>query len=404
MKTKTRIGAPLTATRGGPTRTLTLTGMDVRVAAKTGEIDSFQWDQLVGGDNFFNGSRWIHALELSHGGDPLVVATSRNRLSGLLPTWPGEGNAPGLFCPQTMFPALDAHWPDYLWLGARRSVYNELVCVRGESRRTVLRSLLDGALDLAADAGKAGVVMPYLAAADARELGSVHPRSSVLLHSADANMDVPVGGFAEHLADVSSRDRVRRRKELRTFLNAGNELVRTSVTEEVEKDAVRLITQTRSRYGSTAGPEWMARSLAAQRVTGLLDDAVAFLVKRHGRTIAINLCYPHGDRLYARYFGFDYQAAEPTSEYFILGYREPIDYCAGAGLRRYRLAISAWDLKIRRGATLSPLAAVVVPVEGRLCPPHREAAANAAQMAHWRQVCAHRPAALGRDWNHWMTL
>ncbi|GAA1394704.1 GNAT family N-acetyltransferase [Kitasatospora putterlickiae] len=367
------------------------------------EVDPAAWDRLVGPDNFYNCGAWVHALELAHGDTALVTAASGGRLLGALPVWPGENDGPGLFHLPTLLPDVtEARSSAYLWLGARRSTYNELVCTRGEARARTLDTLLGTALRLARERGLDGVVMPYLAADDARELARRQPRATVLLHDADANLAVAVGGYAEQLARMSQPDRTRRRAERRAC-ERGDTTVewRPLDRREAVRRTAALVTQTRARYGGTADPGWMLRSFEAQARTGVLDRAVACFAVRDGHPVAVNVCYPHGDRLYARYFGFDHRAAEPHGEYFVLCYQAPVDYAAACGFRRYRLAISAWRIKIRQGAVLSPLAVVVLPRHGRLCDPGTARRHNARTARLWATRCAARPWALAPEWGGW---
>ncbi|RMI47275.1 hypothetical protein EBO15_03570 [Actinomadura harenae] len=395
---------PTPASAGVPRRRSSPPGrITVHTTAGVGAIAREDWDALVGPDNFYNSHRWLHALELAHGSDTVVTTTTGDGvLLGAMPTWPGEAGAPGLFCPPDLFPGLAGTWPgDWLWLGARRSVYNELLCVRGPLRDRALAALLHGARTVARSRGAAGVIMPYLAAADARDLARAHPRATVLLHDADATMDLPAGGFAEHLAGMPQGDRTRRRAELRAFERAGTRVEWRALTGATSRVAADLITQNRARHGGTADPRWMRRSFAAQRRCGVLDQAVGHFGIRDGRPVAVTVCYTHHDRLYARYYGFDYRNAEPACEYFVLAYCAPLDYAAVHNLHRYRLAVSAWDVKARRGATLSPLAAVVLALGHDVCSPQRAAVFNHEVARQWQGRLAGRPRALGRGWDDW---
>ncbi|MEU2718767.1 hypothetical protein [Streptomyces sp. NPDC007205] len=376
--------------------------IDVGVGPGLADADSGQWDRLIGPDNFYNSHAWLHALELAHGDTSVITATSGGTLLGALPVWPGENATSGLFHLPSLFPALDTEWsPDYLWLGARRSVYNELICTRNEARPRILKALLEEALRAARDRGRAGIVMPYLAGDDARELACAHPRARVLLHDADASIDIPVGGFSEHLTHMSRRDRHLRRAELRTCERSGTIIKWMPLSGDAMQAAADLVTQNRARHGGTADIGWMRRSLTAQRISGVLRRAIGCFGIRDGRPVAVTICYAHHDRLFARYYGFDYRATQPAGEYFVLSYCAPIDYAATCGFRRYRLAVSAQQLKVRRGASLAPLAAVVLPAHGTACGGEEAAAYNAATARHWREVCQGRPHAMGPEWDVW---
>ncbi|QFZ19707.1 GNAT family N-acetyltransferase [Saccharothrix syringae] len=369
--------------------------MSTRVVPGITDVPGGAWDRLVGPDGFYTTHRWLHGLHHAFGPDRVLVAEDRDGgLLGGLPTWPGEHDGSGLFDLPGVLPAATADW---LWLGARRATRNELV---GRAR-PVLRALLDHALALAREEGRAGLVMPYLPTRHALLLAAAHPRAQALLHSADAVLPIPPGGLEAHLAALPRRDRGRRRWEERAARDAGVEVDWRPFTPDLEADAVRLITQNRSRHGGTADEGWMRRVFAGQRAAGLLADAHACVATRDGRPRAILVCYGRGDRLHARYFGFDYARSRPAGEYFLLWHQVPLRHAAEAGFRRCHLGVSAWRGKVRRGAVLSPLAAVVLPLDGLTRTARRAAEHNAGAVRAWRALAPGRPGAYSPEWDLW---
>ncbi|CAN3978306.1 GNAT family N-acetyltransferase [Kitasatospora purpeofusca] len=384
-------------------RAPTAVAIGTRVHPDAHGVDPAAWDRLVGADNFYGSHRWVRSTHLASGGDPVVTASASGVLLGVLPTWPGEGGEDEMFSLSGILPGLAAAVGGgrQLWLGTRRSVRNELVCVRGPRRRPVLRALLGRALELAADRGDDGVVMAYLAGEDALELAAAHPRARALLHSADTYLPVLPGGAGELTARADQHTRTRRRSEMRAFQRTGTVIKTTRPTEDVVARIADLIAQNRTRHGSSGGPQAVLDALNAQRATGLLDNAVAFLGLRGTDLVAATVCYEHGDRLYARYFGYDYTSTAPTNEYFLLTYHAPLDYAAECGFRRYRTAISAWDVKVRRGARLTPLAAVLLPLRGAVCTPARQREHNMTAAGRWRELAGRHLQAMGPEWACW---
>ncbi|WP_160150426.1 peptidogalycan biosysnthesis protein [Nonomuraea solani] len=375
----------------------------MRTVESITELQPAEWDRLVTDDNFYHSHSWLLSLEYLHGPHLIVVACQKGELVGALPVWGGEHGEPGLFDLPDQFSDVPGEWDShFLWLGAHRSVSNGLL-VSTHARRpdAVLRALLDHAHGLAAERRLAGVVMPYVPAPAADELASSHPEAYALLHSADAEMEVPPGGLGEWLEGLSRKDRLKRRAELRKFHAAGNTVTWVPVDDPVAGDAARLIAQNRSRYGSDQGADWMHRSFDAQRRSGVLDQAIAGVCRRDGRTIAVLVCYGFRGHLYARYFGFDYAAARPASEYHVLVYSLALDFAAQHEFHHYHLSTSALDIKARRGAVLTPQAAVVAPTENEW-PPEKAVETHNERYAttFWRRF-QHRRDAISSHWNRW---
>jgi predicted N-acyltransferase len=372
--------------------------VDIRMAASVTDFTKDEWDRLVDDQNFYQSHAWLRGLEYLWGSCGIIVGRVENELVGALPIWAGEHDTPGLFHLPFMFGDVPGEWKArFLWLGSHRGVSNGLVV--SPDNIAVLGELLDYARSTAARAGLAGVVMPYVPIGKAVVLAAHHPAAHVLLHSAEAEMVVPPDGFAGHLAVLCSRDRVKQRAELCKFHSAGNSVTWSRLTGVLVAEAADLIAQNRARYGSGQGREWMSRSFAAQKRSGVLGQATAGLCHRAGHTVAIVVGYRFRSSLYARYFGFDYATAKPRHEYFVLTYSIALDFAGRQGFHRYHLGTSALDVKARRGAGLIPQAAVVLPVTDRW-PAHEAVRAHNRRFAtRFHERFGHRVGCL--DWRRW---
>ncbi|WP_165969290.1 GNAT family N-acetyltransferase [Actinomadura sp. KC06] len=374
-----------------------------RVVPHIGAVSRREWNALVGPDAFYTTHGWLDGLRHSFGNDPVVLAEDHaGRLLGGVPTWPGETDPSDLFDLTRMLPGLHIPAEGWLWLGPRRGTQNALVGP-APGTRPILGPLLDRTLALARSRGLDGVVMPYLPSRYALLLAAAHPRARALLHSADTLLPIPQGGLEAYLAKLGRRDRHRRRRELRDLSRSGAQTAWRPFTPDLQDTAVRLITQNRARYGGTPDESWMRRSIAAQRAVGVLDDAYASVVTRDDSPVAIAILYGCGDRLHARYFGFDYARHQPAGEYFVALYQTPLQHAAKAGYRHYHLGISAWPSKIRRGAELVPQAAVILPVNGTVCSDDQAAEHNAQAVRAWRAIAPGRPHAYGPAWSDWVS-
>jgi len=355
---------------------------------------------MVTPDNFFHGYAWLLSLEKVLGRQRVITAGHGGTLLGGLPVWDTEHGRSGLFRLPDLFPGLPGPWTEsFLWLGAYRSARNGLDVCLGPGRDLILTGLLGAAADLARDEGMAGVIMPYMPRAYAEELSAAHIDARVLMHSAEASIDVPAGGYAEILQRLDGRHRRKFRAELRRFHRAGTTIEWLPLSESLDEPIATLITMNRTKYGSHENVGWMRAVLRAQRESGVLKCAVAGICRRDSRLVGVLLGYGRGRHFYARYAGFDDTVPDPAFEYFVLIYYAAIDYAATRGFRVYHLSTSALEAKVRRGARLNPLAAVVVRVRGE--PPEEKFADahNARFLEAYRRDYGSRPCALNDEWD-----
>lgn len=329
-------------------------------AASASALSKSSWDALVTPGELFASHAWMHHLEFAAGPDPVLCCWVDGALSAAVPMWSGEASSGGLFHLPGFFPEVRGPWSrPFLWLGARRSVHNALPCVRGPQRTSVQARVLNAARERAREWGRAGVIMPYMPLAAATELAACHADARVLLHAAEAVADIPAGGKDALLSRLGRHNRKRRRAEQRSFAQAGYTIDVAEIDGVVDA-AADLITRNRRKYGSEQGSDWMHRVFAAQRRVGLFDQAVVLVCRRATQVVALVVCYRHGDVLHVRYYGSERTTDSRCSPYFVLAGHAPLEYAAATGLRTVHLSTSSLEAKARRGATLQPLAAVVL--------------------------------------------
>ncbi|RDK03222.1 hypothetical protein DLM46_08755 [Paraburkholderia lacunae] len=328
------------------------------------DLEPHAWDALVADSDFFHCRGWLNGLDTALGPTTVLTLHGSAGLLGGCALWDGE-TAPGFFCLPEFFPDVPGPWDgDFLWIGARRSTHNEIPCVVGQRRGGTLTKLLHSALALAERRGRTGIVVPYMPLAKALELACADERGRVLLHSAEARINVPSGGLQEMMGLVGTRHRWRTRDELSTFARKGNRVEWTPLTSEIEEIAARLIAQNRSKHGSSQGVEWMRRMFAGQRQSGVIKNAIAAVAYRRDQAVAVSVFYRFGQTLHLRYFGSDYAVDDNDFRYFVLCYYDPLDYAAARGISQYHLSTSSLQAKSLRGALVEPLAAVVLSVDG----------------------------------------
>lgn len=321
------------------------------------DINEREWDCLISDENIYNGYRWLRALEHSFGRTEVIAVHGSAGLVAGCAVWQGDGSSGMFFLPDLMSGIPGPWQQNYLWLGGRRNTHNEIPCVQGRGRDEALTELGHRALQLALEHGYAGFVMPYMplraALEFAKAVGGV-----VILHSAEASLEVPQFGLAGVMARSTAHDRNQIKSEIAAFRRMGNRVEWLASGDLDDLLVADLITQNRRRHGSTQDREWMKRILEGQRKAGTSHLGVAAISKRKEDITALALFFRFGKALHLRYFGADYRLDLNDYRYFVLCYYEPLDYAAANGLTKLRLSTSALRAKVNRGAKLEPQAIV----------------------------------------------
>ncbi|WP_039803916.1 peptidogalycan biosysnthesis protein [Nocardia araoensis] len=361
-------------------------------------VAAIEWDALVAPGDLFCGHAWLRHLDEAVAPHSAVVVRRAGILTAALPLWDAGHDDGTLFRLPELFPHVpEVGQADLLWAGARRAVRNGVLSETGPSRSATLRRLLAAAVDYARERRRDGVIVPYLPVATARELAAAHPRASLLLHSAEATVHIPQDPTLDPRPPMSGHNRKRRLRELRDFAATGHTLEWTGLTAEVADRVAPLIANTRAKHGSTGGVAWMCRVFDAQRRVGLDAAAATVLCRREGTLVAAAVCYRHGNSLHGRYFGADESAGRAGAAYFVTTCHAPVAYARAHGLHRVHLSTSALEAKVRRGATVEPLAAVVLLDRDRLHP-HTVEAHNRKFAAGYRDRFSDYAALLDSRW------
>lgn len=367
--------------------------------AAVSSLTAAEWDSRVAAGDLFCSHAWLRHLDEASAPHSAVVVRRGDRLVAAMPFWepgPDEGS---LFDLSELFPGLpELAAARLLWAGARRSVRNGLVCETGPARSSVSGHLSAAVLDHALSARHDGVIVPYLPVRTAEELAASHPRAQLLLHSADATVQLTPHDTGGPGRGVSGHNRKRRRREIRDFFAAGYTVEWTGLTPDTAAEIAPLIAHVRSRHGGSGGVDWIHRVFEAQRKVGLDESAAVLLCHRDGILVTTAVCYRHADALHGRYFGAAASADRTGSPYFFTTCHAPVAYAAHTGLRRVHLSTSSLEAKIRRGAILEPLAAVVL-WGGDGPDPADIAAHNREFAATYRARFAGHSSALGPAWS-----
>ncbi|KRR29858.1 peptidogalycan biosysnthesis protein [Bradyrhizobium retamae] len=364
------------------------------VSQKLSDMDEHEWDALVSDDNFYNSYRWLRGLEHSLGATDVLSVHGSAGLVAACTLWEGD-QSPGMFFLQDCMAGVRGPWQEgFLWLGGRRNTHNEIPCIQGRRRHQALAELGRCALEYAQQRGYAGFVMPYMPYQAAVEFADAIG-GAVVLHSAQASLEVPDTGLAGMMASWRAHDRNQTKSEIAAFRRMGSR-VEWGVPDELDDSvAADLITQNRSRYGGMQDREWVQGILAGQRKSGVSYFGAAAVSKRDEDMTALAIFYRFGATLHLRYFGANYSLDLNDYRYFVLCYYEPLNYAAANGLTKLRLSTSALRAKVNRGAKIEPQALVVKCAdEQQIC--HSEAKRHNHRML--REYQDKFPGHLSRDW------
>ncbi|MET4803915.1 peptidogalycan biosysnthesis protein [Bradyrhizobium sp. LB11.1] len=233
--------------------------------------------------------------------------------------------------------------------------------------------------------------MPYQAAVEFAEVIG----GAVVLHSAEASLDVPGTGLAGMMARSRAHDRNQSKSEVAAFRRTGGKIEWIPAEQLDDLVAADFVTQNRSRYGNAEDRDWMEKILAGQRKAGVSHFGVAAVSKRNNEPTGMAVFYGFGAALHLRYFGADYNLDLNDYRYFVLCYYEPVEYAAARGFKTLRLSTSALRAKVNRGAKIEPQAIVVKCVsELHIC----RSEIKRHNRCMLRQYQDQFPGHLGRDW------
>lgn len=314
-----------------------------------GGLSDEDWDRLAG-DRFYSSALWLRLCALSPG------STS----GGLHVDLPGGGRAAVPVARVRDEPNPHCRWADQLsrrglpappaqgvLVGQRRGYQANLLSTQDADPVQAAGTLLEALRS----AGETAVAM-YMTTPDVRALRAAGVRTLPVALTSDAWIDVPPGGWEAYVASLGTRNRVRRvRRESRDFARAGYRVEHRTLREAYH-DVARLLARTEARHGRVVDVEPLAHSFHAQGdLAG--DRAEVTLCSLDGEPpTAFCLYYRHGDTVFLRAVGFDYDKLVGAAEYFNLTYYLPARL---PGVRRLHAGIETSDAKARRGAALHPL-------------------------------------------------
>ncbi|PPH23674.1 GNAT family N-acetyltransferase [Rathayibacter toxicus] len=314
----------------------------------TSAVPSEIWERIAHKYSFYSSPSWLHFSDSDCiATAAYIVASVDHEVRALLPAYwsPHENNV--LYQP----PA-----PDLLILGGRRG-YLSAPLLATPADALLLRDVVAAAIERFPEA-QGRWWWPYVLDDGARLIAEVFSfdEDHIALAGADAVIDVPNGGVAEHIDRLTSQQRrTNARRELRRFQESGFYIDEAPLGDQA-KVLGPLLSQVQQRYGHDHGPFQMTALLERQSAY-LQESSVVFRCRRQSddTIVGFSLGYRRGHELAIRVVGFDYAAVENIGAYASLSIYAPIDYCARSGLSILHLGMESLDAKSRRGARVRPL-------------------------------------------------
>jgi predicted N-acyltransferase len=365
------------------------------------EVDSADWNGLVGERSFYLTHQWLAAQDA---GQPVSaryhLALGQGKPLGALPTYLVEQESHDGYRPDGR---ADGRWQGrYLLAGSRRAYANDLLVasdLQVEQRRQVSRHLLDSAFRRAEGSGCDGVLFLYLGTRAAQAIREVDG-GTPLLTGAQAVIDLPGGCFDDYLDGFASKRRREIRREMARFSAIGG-TVEVARARDRWEELAELFGNLQQRYGQ-GGTRQGWRAIVQRQAQRLDDHALIFLCRVRGVVTGALLSYPWRGKLYLKLAGFDYSNASSSFEYFNLVYYHPIRYAYGHGLSTVHLGPEALEAKLRRGARLAPLWSLELKGGGSSSDEIRDFAFNEAEARRWRAAYPWCPQAFGESgWLRW---
>lgn len=334
--------------------------LTVRVLRGVDDVPQAAWDRLVGDASPFVEWAYVRACEAAsatpaHGIRPCHVTAWRGgELVGAVPLYvkhDGRGEFVYDFAWYQLSRRLRApYYPKLVSMGpfAPFDVPHLLVPPEEAEREAVRGALLD-AVD--AQEGAAGVHWLFVSDEDAGALAARGYARRTTLQLVWERGDLST--FDAWLASLSSKDRVRTRRELRRVDQAGLELERVE-GEAVTPEDVDLM---RRYYEATCAAHGTGSDYLKPGTWDLLARdwrrrLVLFFAREGGRRVAGSLLVQKGLDLYGRYWGAE---GDRPFLYFALCFYRPLQHALERGLARVHAGAGATFHKYARGFEPTPV-------------------------------------------------
>ena len=221
-----------------------------------------------------------------------------------------------------------------------------------DQRRAVMAALPDLLHQAGDELGCRSEALLYVGEAEAEGVDGSATRAgyTAALLGAEGVQDLSGHSWAEYVASLSKRRRVRLRKEVADYTEAGLRTVVRWGPAAIDDEVVALQVAHRAKYGLPGGEDRVRRDFDAVREE-LGDSCVVLRAELDGRLMGFVLYLRTPDTLFARTAGF---APGVRGCYLTLTYHETARWAVEHGIRRVHYGLAAYEAKIARGCRLRP--------------------------------------------------
>lgn len=244
------------------------------------------------------------------------------------------------------------------YLGALRAGTTRLLRhpdLPAEQARHALRSLLEGAEEMARDAGLRSVGCLYLPAESQLErevlAAAGYAEFGPALHVAI----LPVSTFAAYLEAMNQHRRSNTRRHRRLVARAGITIRREQLTESLSEEMLPLEAQLYEKYEHVQHPTQMARIVHRGAIAAYGERALVITARSGDGVLRGYSAFIHqGDTLYSRDCGFDYPWQGRLPLYLETNFHSAVELAEELGARQIHYSYGSDETKAGYGCELHP--------------------------------------------------
>lgn len=244
------------------------------------------------------------------------------------------------------------------YLGALRAGTTRLLLrrgVTGKQARQALWALLDGAEEMARDAGLRSVACLYLPATGQLEREVLaeagYAEFGPTLHVAI----LPVSTFDAYLGSMSQHRRSNVRRHRRLVARAGVTISREQLTASLSEEMLPLEARLYQKYEHVKHPTEMARIVHRDVIAAYGERALVITARSTDGVLRGYSAFIHaGDTLYSRDCGFDYPWQGRLPLYLETNYHSAVELTEALGARQIHYSYGSDETKAGYGCELHP--------------------------------------------------